>query len=135
MRYQILIIVLALTVALNAGESKVRARQIRAESKIDDAETVAKAATAAIKDSKFEVTTSSNYNHYQCNTPSGWLLGAGSKLSWCAATNDDKQWIMIDAGAGPVNFKAIATAGRIETNQYVKTNKIKYSIDGKSWLN
>ena len=52
--------------------------------------------------------------------------------SWSARRNDQNQWIQADLGRKEV-VTAIATQGRSNYNQWVKTYSISYSLDGKTF--
>ena len=103
------------------------------ETKQTELEAAVKGYTAALGDSKFNVTTSSTYDHSSCNTPSNYILNSGNNLGWCAENNNANQWIMIDAGEKPVMWKAIATQGRPGPKQWVKSYNIMYTLNDIDW--
>ena len=55
-----------------------------------------------------------------------------SPSSWSARRNDQNQWIQVDLGRKEV-VTAIATQGRSNYNQWVKTYSVSYSLDGKAF--
>jgi hypothetical protein len=63
-------------------------------------------------------------------TQKGRLNGVGS---WSARRNDQNQWIQVDLGRKEV-ITAIATQGRSNYNQWVKTYSVSYSLDGNTFV-
>ena len=176
MRYQILIIVLTLTVALKAAGSKSKAKitiqgymlrneiiniaakakaareaenldatarvqqlialkivQADASEEFKNAMEIINTTKPALEVDRFLVHASSYFGDAMCKTSNYFKLNSLTLNSWCAGTNDANQWIMIDAYT-PVQFKIIATQGRVGAKQWVKTYKISYSEDGNTWL-
>ena len=93
----------------------------------------AKSYRAAIGESEFAVTPSSVYPRTYCNNPANYLVDSTINTAWCALQNIQGNWIMIDAGAKPVIWRAIATQGRRGANQWVKSYKLMYTLNGTDW--
>ena len=47
--------------------------------------------------------------------------------SWAAKTNDVNQWLQIELGSDYTKVTRIATQGRSDRDQWVKTYKLQYS--------
>ena len=60
----------------------------------------------------------------------GRLNGASS---WSARVLNKDQWVQIDLGRNEV-VTAIATQGRANANQWVKSYSVSYSLDGENFL-
>ena len=75
-----------------------------------------------------QMTSSSVWNAVY-SAQKGRLYGVGS---WIARRNDQNQWIQVDLGRKEV-VTAIATQGRSNSNQWVKTFSVSYSLDGKTF--
>ena len=80
------------------------------------------------KISNAQMTSSSSWNAALA-TGKGRLYGVGS---WSARINDENQWIVVDLGRDEV-VTAIATQGRSNYNQWVKTYSVSSSLDGKTF--
>lgn len=50
--------------------------------------------------------------------------------SWSAKTNDVNQWLQVELGSEYTKGTRIATQGRNDYDQWVKTYKLQYSNDG-----
>jgi len=74
------------------------------------------------------MTSSSSWNAALA-THKGRLYGTGS---WSARVNNQNQWIQVDLGKEEV-VTAIATQGRSNSNQWVKTFSVSSSSDGKTF--
>lgn len=55
-----------------------------------------------------------------------------SASSWSAGKNDENQWIQVDLDK-PVAVTKIATQGRKNYDQWVKTYTVSYSFDGENF--
>ena len=53
--------------------------------------------------------------------------------SWAAKINDVNQWLQIELGSDYTKVTRIATQGRSDYDQWVKTYKLQYSEDGVSY--
>ena len=93
--------------------------------------------TGAISTSGLE--SSSNYNdqhHQKFSRLNSINLGPNS-LAWCAAQNDQNQFLQIDIGY-VTTVTAVATQGRSKNtgnccDQWVTSYRIQYSKDGYLW--
>ena len=81
--------------------------------------------------SKGMLTASSMYNHYY--SPWNARLHArnygSTRGGWVAKYRNRNQWIQIDLGV-VTRVKRIATQGRYDANQWVKSYTVSYSSDG-----
>ena len=82
--------------------------------------------TGRIADS--QITSSSAYAGLEA--VQGRLNGAAS---WSAAVLNKDQWVQIDLGRDEV-VTAIATQGRANADQWVKSYSVSYSLDGKVFV-
>ena len=76
-------------------------------------------------------TASSMYNHYYgpwCARLQARNHGS-TRGGWIAKYNNRKQWLQIDLGAAS-RVKRIATQGRYDANQWVKSYTVSFSHDG-----
>ena len=73
--------------------------------------------------------TSSSFWSAALSTQKGRLYGVGS---WSARQNDQNQWIQVHLGEEEV-VTAIATQGRSNYNQWVKTYSVSYRLAGKTF--
>ena len=80
------------------------------------------------KISNSQMTSSSSWSAALATTK-GRLYGTGS---WSARANDQNQWIQVDLGKEEV-VTAIATQGRSNSNQWVKTFSVSSSSDGNTF--
>ena len=75
-----------------------------------------------------QITSSSSWNSY-LSTRQARLNG---KASWSARRNDKNQWIQVDLGRQEI-VTAIATQGRRNADQWVKSYSVSYSSNGKNF--
>ena len=73
--------------------------------------------------------SSHNYNHGPERARLNIVNAHGRTGAWVAKYRNNKQWLQIDCGQLTV-VKGIATQGRREANQYVKTYVLSYSVKG-----
>ena len=52
--------------------------------------------------------------------------------SWCASSRDSTPFLEVDLGSVHI-ICAVATQGNSRADQWVKTYRVTYSTDGKSW--
>ncbi|EDO48078.1 predicted protein [Nematostella vectensis] len=80
------------------------------------------------------IRTNSMWNHN--HGPDRGILNQrnthGRTGAWIPRSGNRKYWILYDLGR-KATIKGIATQGRYEANQWVKSYRIKYSADGKRW--
>ena len=78
------------------------------------------------------ITASSSYNGNSL-PPTGRLhflsAGSGKYGSWIAQTNNVYQWFQVDFGSW-TKISAVATQGRQDADQWVKTFSLSFSYDG-----
>ena len=78
----------------------------------------------------------SSYQNYYCRPGSGRLNGrrAGRQGgAWCAKRRDRRQWLQVDFGA-LTRVTRIATQGRQNSVQWVKTYYLSYSKNGYRFI-
>ena len=75
------------------------------------------------------LTASTYYNHHL----SPWHGRLNHRWSWSARTRNNRQWFKVNFGY-ITRFKGIATQGRQDANQWVKTYIVTYSRDGVSYV-
>ena len=73
--------------------------------------------------------SSHNYNHGPERARLNIVNAHGRTGAWVAKYRNNKQWLQIDCGQLTV-VKGIATQGRREANQCVKTYVLSYSVKG-----
>ena len=56
---------------------------------------------------------------------------SGRTGAWSAKTNDQSQWLQVDFGRN-VKITKVATQGRQDVDEWVKTFTLAYSVDGSS---
>ena len=82
------------------------------------------------------ITASSSYNAISFAPDIGRLhflsAGSGKYGSWAAGTNNEFQWLKIDCGSW-TKISAVATQGRQDADQYVKTYTLSFSYDEVFW--
>ena len=62
------------------------------------------------------------------------LAAASGKVgSWCAKTNNVKQWLQIDLGT-PTTVTKVATQGRQDASQWITSYSLSYSLAGSFWV-
>ena len=84
-----------------------------------------------IPDSAITASSSANAVSYAPSVGRLHFLSAGSGRygSWAAGANNAQQWFQVDFGSW-TKVKAVATQGRQDSNQWVKTFSMSYSYDG-----
>ena len=82
------------------------------------------------------ITASSSYNAISFAPSIGRLhflsAGSGKYGSWAAGANNEYQWFQVDLGSW-TKVSAVATQGRQDTDQWVKTYSLSFSYDGVFW--
>ena len=82
------------------------------------------------------ITASSSYNTNSLAPSVGRLhflsSGSGKSGSWAAKTINEFQWLELDLGSW-TKISAVATQGRQDSTQYVKTYTLSFSYDGVFW--
>ena len=70
-----------------------------------------------------------NANHGAANANLNHKAGGGRTGAWSAKTNDVNQWLQVDLGKLS-KITAVATQGRADANQWVKSYTLEYSLYG-----
>ena len=81
------------------------------------------------------ITASSSYSNSQREPWRGRrnnVPNSGGWGSWAAGTSNQGEWLQIDLGKEKLLTK-LATQGRPFFDQWVRSYKILFSSDGKSW--
>ena len=60
------------------------------------------------------------------------MSGSGKYGSWAAASNNADQYFQVDFGTW-TQITAVATQGRQDSAQWVKTYSLSFSYDGVFW--
>ena len=86
------------------------------------------------------MTASSQYDSK--HAPLGGRLNAQAQINsqgattqiggWAALTNNQNQWLQIKFGQ-IFQISGVATQGRADAAEWVKTYKLQYSTDGSTW--
>ena len=58
--------------------------------------------------------------------------GSGKYGSWAAGANNEFQWLQVDFGSW-TKVSAVATQGRQDADQWVKTYRLSFSYDEVFW--
>ena len=90
-------------------------------------------ASYAIKEQQISASSQYSADH---STNRGRLntVKTGNKQgAWSARTNDDNQWLQIELGRENTRVTRVATQGRSDLDQWVKTYKLQYSDDGENF--
>ena len=74
------------------------------------------------------MTASSYYNH----NLAPWHGRLNQRWSWSVKRNNHKQWLQINF-VEPMKVKGVATQGRQDANQWVKSYTVSYSTDGMNF--
>ena len=87
-----------------------------------------------IPDSAISASSSANANSYAPSIGRLHFLSAGSGKygSWAAGANNVNQWFQVDFGSW-TQILAVATQGRQDSNQWVKSYSLSFSYDGVFW--
>lgn len=78
----------------------------------------------------------SSYQNFYCRAGSGRLNGRRQGRmggAWCAQRSDRRQWLQIDFGA-LTKVTRVATQGRQNSVQWVKTYSLSYSRNGITFV-
>ena len=84
-----------------------------------------------IPDSTITASSSANANSFAASVGRLHFLSAGSGKygSWAAGANNLMQWLQVNFGSW-TKVSAVATQGRQDSNQWVKTYSVSFSYDG-----
>ena len=86
-----------------------------------------------LPDSSLSASTSASSNHIPQFGRLNKIPASGKSGAWCAKSNDGNQWLQISFGRQTTVTK-VATQGRYETNQWVTSYSLSYSVDGTHWV-
>ena len=86
-----------------------------------------------LPDSALSASTSANADHIPQFGRLNKIPASGKAGAWCAKSNDGNQWLQISFGRQTTVTK-VATQGRYETNQWVTSYSLSYSVDGTHWV-
>ena len=78
---------------------------------------------------RLRASSSYNYNHGPDRARLNIINGHGRTGAWVARLRSANQWLQIDLGQSSI-IKGIATQGRREANQYVRSYTLSYSRFG-----
>ena len=84
----------------------------------------------AIKDAEISASSIWDANHGATRSRLNTIAQEGKTGAWSAKHNNVGQWVQVDFDKG-VKFTGIATQGRQDHDQWVKSYKIMYGEDGK----
>ena len=89
-----------------------------------------------IPDSAITASSSANDNSFAPSVGRLHFLssGSGKHGSWAAGANNLMQWFQVDFGSW-TKVSAVATQGRQDSNQWVKTFSLSFSYDGVFYEN
>ena len=78
-----------------------------------------------------QMTASSTFkkNHGPSNGRLNHAAADGKTGAWSAGANDTNQWLQVDFGRN-ARITKLATQGRQDYDQWVKTFTLSYSVDG-----
>ena len=85
-----------------------------------------------IPDSSFTASGSYNNNHRPSLARLNLLSDGKHMGAWCPKRKSTNQWLRIDLGEITAVTK-VATQGRYNSEDRVKTYKLSYSVDGIHW--
>ena len=80
-----------------------------------------------------QITASSVWknDHGTANARLNLAAARGKTGAWSAKTNDQSQWLQVDFGRN-VKITKVATQGRQDLDEWVKSYSLAYSVDGSS---
>ena len=87
-----------------------------------------------IPDSAITASSTANANSFAPSVGRLHFLSSGSGKygSWAAGANNENQWLQADFGTW-TKISAVATQGRQDSNQWVKTYTLSFSYDVVFW--
>lgn len=84
----------------------------------------------AIKDQQIGASTEWDVNHGPSRARLNTVKEENKRGAWSARTNDANQFLQIELGDNKTKVTRIATKGRSDMDQWVKSYKLQYSDDG-----
>ena len=85
--------------------------------------------SGAISDGALTASSQWDHNHGPRRARLNLKRSGNYKGSWVAKTNDVGQWLQVDLGKA-TKVSKIATQGRDDANQWVKSYWVSFSVDG-----
>ena len=85
-----------------------------------------------IPDSAFTASSSTNNDHRPSLARLNLLTDGKHMAAWCPKVKSTNQWLQINLGEITAVTK-VATQGRYNKEDRVKTYKLSYSVDGSHW--
>ena len=79
--------------------------------------------------SHFSASTVWDNNHGPSNALLHHQSGGGKSGAWSSRHNNPNQWLQMNFGK-VAKVSRVATQGRMDSNQWVKTYRLAYSLDG-----
>ena len=86
-----------------------------------------------LPDSAISASTSHDANHIPQFGRLNKIPASGKAGAWCAKSNDGNQWLQVSFGRQTTVTK-VATQGRYDSNQWVTSYSLSYSVDGTHWV-
>ena len=80
--------------------------------------------------SHFSASTMWDNNHGPSNAVLHHQSGGGKSGAWSSRPNNLNQWLQMNFGK-VAKVSRVATQGRMDANQWVKTYRLAYSLDGE----
>ena len=91
--------------------------------------------SGAITDGQITASSEWSSRHAPSLARLNWVKQGNKAGSWSAKTNDVNQWLQVELGSECTKVTRIATQGRNDYDQWVKTYKLQYSDDGLNFQN
>jgi len=85
-----------------------------------------------LPDSALSASTSAGANHSPQFSRLNTINTKSTGGAWSAGRNDGKQWLQVYFGRETTVTK-VATQGRYESDQWVMSYSLSYSVDGTHW--
>ena len=86
-----------------------------------------------IPDSALTASTIVNGAHAATLARLNLAAASGKAGSWVAKKNDVNQWLQIDLGT-PTTVTKVATQGRQDSDQWITSYSLPYSLAGSFWV-
>ena len=86
--------------------------------------------SGAITDGQIAASSEWSADHGPNRARLNMIKTGNKKGSWSARTNDANQWIRIELGSEYTKVTRVATQGRSDYGQWIKTYKLQFSEDG-----
>lgn len=86
-----------------------------------------------IPDSSLTASTIYSGSHAATLARLNLAAASGKAGSWAAKKNDVNQWLQIDLGT-PTTVTKVATQGRQDSDQWITSYSLSYSLTGSFWV-